>query len=276
MTEQHPMQIDVRGRIAVVTGGGSGIGFAVVSAFLESGARVSAWDLTIGDGLKELQAQYGNDLFAVQVDVTDEAAVRRAAEETVGRFGGADIVVNAAGIMYKDALGDIDSGKWDRIFNVHAKGTMLVSQSLLPYLKRSGCGRIINIASMTARIGLETYMPYSSSKAAVVNMTKVMAAETAPYGITVNAICPGWVDTPMTEMLYDRIAGMHGLTREEAKKAVLDHVPQKRLIPPREIAFSVLFLASPLAQCISASEFVMDHGLTNNFKPGFHMIHPPG
>lgn len=268
------MQMDVRGRIAVVTGGGSGIGFAIAEAFLESGARVSAWDLAVSDRLRQLQAQHGEALLSVQVDVTDEAAVRRAAEETVNRFGGADIIVNAAGIMYKDALGDIQSDKWDRIFNIHAKGTMLVSQYLLPYLKRSGCGRIINIASMTARIGLETYMPYSASKAAVVNMSKVMAAELAPYGITVNALCPGWVDTPMTEMMYDRIAGLHGLTREEAKEAILDHVPQKRLIPPREIAFSVLFLASPLAQCISASELVLDHGLTNNFKPGFHMIHP--
>jgi len=276
MESPHSLQIDVRGRVAVVTGGGSGIGLAITLAFLESGARVSAWDLTISERLRQLQTPYGDDLLAVQVDVTDEAAVRRSAEETVRRFGGADIVVNAAGIMYKDALGEIDPNKWDRIFGVHAKGTMLVSQSLLPYLKRSGCGRIINIASMTARIGVETYMPYSSSKAAVVNMTKVMAAELAPYGITVNALCPGWVDTPMTELLYDRIAGLHGLTRDEAKKAVLDHVPQKRLIPPREIAFAALFLASPLAQCISACELVMDHGLTNNFRPGFHMVHSSG
>jgi 3-hydroxybutyrate dehydrogenase len=272
-TDFSNLQLNVKGRTAVVTGGGSGIGLTIVQALLHAGASVTAWDKTLSEPLQQLQQSNPDRLLALEVDVTDEQAIRQAAEKTAARHPVIDIVVNGAGIMYKEEIGKIDPKKWDLIYNIHAKGTMLVTQSLLPHLKQSKCGRIINIASMTARIGIETYMPYSSSKAAVVNISKVMAAELAPYGITVNAICPGWVNTPMTDLLYDRIATVHGIDREQAKKEILDFVPQKRMIPMEEIAFCVLFLASPLAQSISATEFVIDHGLTNNFKPGFHMVH---
>jgi NAD(P)-dependent dehydrogenase (short-subunit alcohol dehydrogenase family) len=267
------MQLNVKGRAAVVTGGGSGIGNAIVKALLQAGAHVASWDLKDSEALQALQQQYGDRLLSLQVDVADADAVKQAGEKTVSRFAKPDLIVNAAGIMYKRPLEEIELDAWDRIYNIHAKGTLLVSRFFAPYLKQSGNGRIINIASMTAIIGLETYMPYSSSKAAVANMTKVMAAELASYGVTVNAICPGWVETPMLEGLFDRIAEIHGYDRNKAIEEVLSHIPGKHFVHPDEIAFCVLFLASPMARSISAADFMIDSGLTNTFKPGLHMIH---
>lgn len=268
------MQLDVKERVAVVTGSSSGIGFAVVKALLEAGALVAGWDLQESESIRKLHKRYTKRLLTLRVDVSDETAVKRAAEVSVARFSQVDIVVNCAGIMYKDAIEDIDMEAWNRINDINLKGTLLVNKHLVPYVKQSRCGRIINISSMTALIGLETYIPYTASKAAVSGMTRALAAELAPYGVTVNAICPGWVDTPMLDGLFERIASIHGYDKERAKREVLDHVPQRRFIHPDEIAFSVLFLASPLAQGISGTDFLIDNGLTNTFKPGLHMRHP--
>ncbi|KIL41633.1 hypothetical protein SD70_05770 [Gordoniibacillus kamchatkensis] len=267
------LAIRVQGRSAVVTGAGSGIGYAVAKALLQSGANVACWDIRLTPELQSLERQYGDRTAVMAVDVASVDEVEQAGLATAQRFGGVDIVVNCAGVMYKDKVGEIDMAAWDRIYSINVKGTLFVNQTLVPYLKRSGCGRIINIASMTALIGLETYAPYSSSKAAVSNMTKVMAAELAPFGVTVNALCPGWVDTPMLSALFDRIGEIHGLEREQAKDEVLRHVPQRRFIHPDEIAFAVLFLSSPLAQGISALDLSIDNGLANTFKPGLHMKH---
>jgi NAD(P)-dependent dehydrogenase (short-subunit alcohol dehydrogenase family) len=269
--QHNPFNIDVKDRVAVVTGGSSGIGLAISKAFLLSGAFVINWDISENQSTEDLLRKFKGRFMTVITDISNEIEVKFATKKTVEEFSSIDIVVNNAGIMVKGAIDDLDLESWDRIYNINVKGTLLVAQNLIPYLKKSTRGRIINVSSMTSAIGMETYSPYSSSKAAVSNLTKVWALELAPYGITVNALCPGWVDTPMLEGLIDKISEIHYISKDQAKEKILRSIPQKRFIPPEELAFSVLFLSSPLCQGISGSDFFIDNGLTHTFIPGFHM-----
>lgn len=271
--EKNNFVIDVEGCVTVVTGGSSGIGLSIVKAFLQSRALVANWDLNKSKPIEELETEYPGKITTFVTDITDIKQIENATEQTLNRYGRVDILINNAGIIYKSAIEELEMDLWDRIYDINVKGTVLTTKYLTPFLKRSGRGRIINLSSMTSAIGLETYSPYSSTKAAVSNLTKVWALELAPYGVTVNAICPGWVDTPMKTGLIKRIAALHGLTEEKAQEEILNYVPQHRFISPDEIAFCALFLASPLAQAISGTDIFIDTGLTHSFKPGFHMIH---
>ena len=162
----------------------------------------------------------------------------------------------------------------DRLYEVNVCGLMLVTKHVVPYLKKSGRGRIINISSMQAALGMETYTPYTFTKAAVSGVTRVWALELAPYGITVNAICPGWTYSPMTKPSNTKLAQMHGVSYEEAWEMKLSYIPQHRYIDAKELAFLGLFLASPLSQAISANEIFADTGMVHCTKPGLHMITP--
>lgn len=265
--------IDVKNCVAVVTGGSSGIGLSIVKAFLNSGALVANWDLNYSEAIKKAEADYPGKISTFITDITDAKQIAEATEQTLARYGKVDILINNAGIINKAPVEELDMDTWDRIYGINVKGTVLTTKYLTPHLKKSSRGRIINLSSMTSAKGLETYSPYSSTKAAVSNLTRVWALELAPYGVTVNALCPGWVDTPMKTGLIKRIAALHGLTEEEAREEILNYVPQHRFISPDEIAFTALFLASPLAQAISGIDLFIDTGLTSSFKPGFHMIH---
>jgi len=267
--------MDFAGKIAVVTGGSSGIGLEVSKAFLSHGAGVVNWDIRMTPETERLAREFPDRYRAVVADVTSEDSIRAAAAATLEAAGGVDIVVNCAGIIIKAPIEDIDMDAWDRIYAVNVKGTVMTIKHLTPALKRSKAGRIINISSMTANYGLETYSPYSTTKAAVSNLTKVLALELSPYGITVNALCPGWVQTPMLDQgLVAHLARLHGTDLETARREVLRFVPQHRFIPVEEIAFSVLYLAHPLAQSVSGTELRIDCGLTLTFTPGFHLPEP--
>lgn len=260
-------ELDVKERYVVVTGGSSGIGLAICQAFLQKGANVSNWDIQQTDEVKQLLAQYPSSFQYLEVDVIEESAILKAVGNT---WGTVDVLINNAGIISKSPLENICAEDWNRIYDINVRGTMLVTKNLLRKLKVSGRGRVINLSSMTAKIGLETYSLYSSTKAAVSNLTKVWALELAKDGITVNALCPGWADTAMKGKLVQGIAGIHDIPNEKAEELILGHVPQKRFIQTEEIAFSCLFLASTLAQGISGQELFIDTGLTNMFKPGVH------
>ncbi|WP_338421094.1 SDR family oxidoreductase [Mesobacillus harenae] len=252
----------------VITGGSSGIGMAISKAFLANGANVINWDVQESEEAHLISVANPSQYLFCKTDISAEDSILQALKHIPEKV---DVLVNNAGIIIKSQLKDVQLEDWDRIYDINVKGTMLASKHLLPKIKRSTRGRIINLSSMTAKIGLETYSLYSSTKAAVSNLTKVWALELASEGITVNALCPGWVDTPMKEGLIQTIAELHNLPAEKAEKTILEHVPQKRFIQPDEIAFTCLFLASTLAKGISGQELSIDSGLTQMLKPGLHV-----
>lgn len=260
--------LDIDGLNVVITGGSSGIGLQISKAFLYKGASVINWDICKTEAIEKLKETYPNRYKNYLVDVTDETSIQKSVRNSPDIV---HVLVNNAGIIMKAPLEEIRSEDWNRIYDINVRGTMLVTKNILSKMKESGRGRIINISSMTSKIGLETYSLYSSTKAAVSNLTKVWALELASDGITVNSLCPGWVDTPMKEKLIQGISKIHNIHDDEAKNAILSNVPQGRFIEPEEIAFTCLFLASTLAKGISGQELFIDTGLTNLFKPGFHM-----
>src|SRR5690625_1024034 len=196
------MKINMDGLTVLITGGSNGIGFKISELFLANNAKVINWDIKKTQNIVNLIDKYEDKYLYESVDVSNEDTVRRAVENIPEKV---DVLVNNAGVISKSLLEDIDFKKWDQIFNINVKGVALVTKYVLKKIKKSSHGRIINISSMTSKIGMETYSIYSSTKAAVSNLTKVWALELAKYNITVNAICPGWIDTEMREQLIVHI-----------------------------------------------------------------------
>jgi 3-hydroxybutyrate dehydrogenase len=180
------------------------------------------------------------------------------------------VLVNAAGIMRKYPIGETDWAEWDRVYAVNCRGALQVIEASLDRLRASRRGRIVNIASMTASVGLPTYAPYSSAKAALLNASTVLGAELAASGITVNTISPGWVSTPMIEPLFTRMEELHQLPGGEGRAYVESLIPQHRLVEPSEVAAATLFLSSRAGGAVTGHDLALDGGLTSMFTPGVH------
>jgi 3-hydroxybutyrate dehydrogenase len=256
--------LSLKGKVAFVTGAGRGLGEAIVKAFLENDTKVVASDLNF-ENEKELSHP---NLFLIKGDVTTESDVKDMVTQGVDRFGRVDILVNNAGVIYKDFVETVDSHKWHQILEVNLTGPMFCARAVTPHMKNQRWGRIINISSMMAIMGAETYSGYAATKGGLLSLTRVWAAELAVYGITVNAICPAWIETSMLPALISRIADLHKLSGEDAAEKILSIVPHRRFIDPSEVAFAVLFLCSDASKSINGHGLVIDGGLTSVITPG--------
>jgi 3-oxoacyl-[acyl-carrier protein] reductase len=227
--EQYMNAIDLRGRVAIITGGTGGIGQATVRRFLASGARVVIWDIAAsgvtGDGEVETR----------KVDITDEAAVRAAAAEAFERFGRIDILVNAAGgTTPRTAVVDYTLEMWRRMLDINLTGTFLCCREIVPYMEKSGYGRIVNLGSVAAKEGNPFSSGYSASKAAVHALTKSLGKELAKTGIRVNAVAPAIIATK--NLFHDM--------PEEMRTLWVSRVPMGRPGEPDEVAAMITWLAS--------------------------------
>lgn len=234
------MRIDLSPHVALVTGAASGIGRACACVLAESGARVAAVDIN-GPGAEETASRCkGAAAFAC--DVSDPAQVTALAEVVMARFGRVDILVLAAGIIaYTPGIGGVSLEAWDRVLDVNLRGTFLVCQAFIEGMKARRYGRIITFASLAARVGgLEAGIHYAASKAGIIGLTRTLAREAGPYGITVNAVAPGIILTPPVV----RQVGDH-------EEAYIRQIPLRRLGQPEDVSHAVLFLASPLADYIT-------------------------
>jgi len=242
------MSLEFDGLHAIVTGGASGIGAAVVDRLLEGGARVAVLDVSI--------AAANPAAYGIEADVSSDASVRAAVAEAAAEFGGLDIVVNNAGIGAQGTVEDNDDDEWARVLDINVIGMARVSRAAMPYLRESSSASIVNISSIVATAGLPSRALYSASKGAVLALTKAMAADHVREGIRVNCVSPGTTDTPWVARLLASAAD------PEAERAALAaRQPQGRLVTPAEIAEAVAYLASPRNASTTGVSLAVDGGL---------------
>ena len=249
-------------RVALVTGGGRGIGRAIALAFAREGAHVAVTART-GAELDAVAAEIlalGRRTLAVPCDVGERAQVDEAVRRVADGLGPVEILVNNAGIAVSAKLVDTDDALWERHLRVNLTGAFLMTRAALPGMLAARWGRIINIASTAGRQGYPLVAAYTASKHGLLGLTRALAQEVVAAGVTVNAICPGYVATDMTWAGARNIQKRTGRAYEEAVQALAAFSPQKRLIEPEEVAALAVLLASDDARGVTAQAWNVDGG----------------
>ena len=251
-------------RVALVTGGGTGIGLAIALAFLREGARVAIGSRNpahVKAG-SDAARSAGHEVLALGLDVRDQTSVRTAVEAVVGRYGRIDILVNNAGLSGRTPISDHDDSRWDAILTTNLTGAYLCSKHALQFMKDGEHGRIINMSSVLGRFGVPGYTAYCTTKHGIIGFTKALALEVAGRGITVNAICPTWVDTAMTRQGIEETAACMGISPEEFRRQAIHAVPIHRMVEASEVADLAVYLASPAAGGITGQALNICGGAT--------------
>lgn len=254
------MKLD--GKIALVTGAARGIGRAIAEEFGRCGADVVVADVR-EEQLSETAAairHLGRRVVALPVDVTRKRAVEEMVRRAVEELGRIDVCVNNAGIIKVQRFLDVEEADWDEIMEVNAKGVFLCAQAVARQMVRQGSGRIINMASVAARLGLPDMAAYAASKAAVMSLTRSMSLALASDGITVNALAPGIVDTDMWTLIDGQRAEQRGIAPGEPKRERIAAVPLGRAAQPSDVATVAAFLASDAAGYVTGQTINVDGG----------------
>lgn len=245
------------GRLALVTGGGRGIGAAIARRLAEAGARVAI----TGRSRAELDAVAGAiGGHAYALDLTDRAATDRVLATIAAELGRVDVLVNNAGASESAPLGKSDDGMWDRMLEINATAPFRVTRALVPAMVAAGWGRVVTIASNAGVTGYRYTAAYCAAKHAVVGMTRALAIDLARTGVTINAVCPGWVATRMVDEAVARIAAKTGKSTDEARGALSEMSPQGRMLEPEEVAAAVAYLCDDAARGVHGQALVIDGG----------------
>ena len=256
----------LNGKIALITGGGRGIGRAIALSFARQGALIAVAARTaeqVKQVAREIDAS-GNGAIAVVCDVSDPASVARMFDETLARLGDVDILVNNAGIAETATIVTTSDELWARHLAINLSGTFYCTRAALPAMLKKNWGRVINVASIAGKTGAPYVAAYSASKHGVLGLTRSVALEVATTGITVNAICPSYVDTDMVARGVERITTRTGRTAEEALHSIEKMNPQNRLISAEEVAAVALLLASDEGRGINGQGINIDGGTVLN------------
>jgi NAD(P)-dependent dehydrogenase (short-subunit alcohol dehydrogenase family) len=250
------------GRRALVTGGGRGIGRAVALDLAGAGAAVAVAARTRAD-LDAVVAEVvraGGRAEAVVVDVVDPASVKAAFAAARAALGGIDILVNGAGVAPTAPLAKTSDELWRQVIEINLSGTFYCLREALPEMTGRGWGRVVNLASIAGKTGQRYIGAYAASKHGVLGLTRCAALEVATAGVTVNAVCPGYVDTPMLDAGVARIVEKTGKSVEEARRGLAETSPQKRLYTAEEVSALVLFLCGERAGGINGQALSVDGG----------------
>jgi NAD(P)-dependent dehydrogenase (short-subunit alcohol dehydrogenase family) len=244
----------LEGKVALITGGASGIGAETARLFAREGASVSIGDMDEQGAIDVARAidASGGSALAVRLDVTEAEEVEAAVAKTVDQFGHLDILFNCAGIFIEGGALDHTEEDWDKVMDVNVKGTFLACKYAMPVMLEAGGGAIVNVGSIQSFSGDSASLVYTASKAAILTLTRNIALKFAARGIRCNTVCPGDCETPLIQALFDENPGM--------REAIAAKYPAGRLAKPIDIANAVLFLASDEAGFANGTELVIDGG----------------
>jgi NAD(P)-dependent dehydrogenase (short-subunit alcohol dehydrogenase family) len=251
----------LKNKVAVITGAGSGIGKAIALAYAKAGATVIVADVNVQTGKETVDeiTQNGQTSLFIQTDVSSAESMKELIDATVEKYNKIDILVNNAGLEYFTTIEETTEEQWSKTMDVDLKGVFLGMKNALPVMKKQGSGSIINISSVAGLAAWPGLGVYSAAKGGVVLLTKAAAAENGKYGIRINCICPGSINTPL---LQEQFFGPQG-NKEEAEKQLLKHYPLRRLGEPTEIADAALYLGSELSSYVTGHTLTVDGGLTS-------------
>jgi 3-oxoacyl-[acyl-carrier protein] reductase len=239
----------LEGKVALVTGGGRGLGEAICRTLAREGAHIAVGDINLADATRVSDAinQMGGKAVAIKADVSSEKEVKAMVAKTIEALGTIDMLVNNAGICYQGSVAEMSEETWDKVLDVNLKGPFLCSREVMPTFKQKRSGKIINLGSLAGQVGgLVVGANYSASKAGVICLTKSLAKELAPFGVNVNCIAPGVADTEMTQHF----------PREEMVKSI----PLGKLGEPQDVADAVLFLVSQESKYITGQTISVNGG----------------
>lgn len=252
----------LQGKVALVTGGGSGLGRAVAALFAKEGATLALADLNGGAAADTLartgQTETG---LSLAMDLSDPAASRAAVEAAVAQFGRLDILVNCAAICLVDPLLDVSPERWDKVFAVNVRGAFFCMQAAAKAMIPQRSGRILHVSSPASKLGFPFFASYAASKAAVDSMVRAAAVAWGPHGITVNAIVPGRMTGGMIGQLEEDLARVTGKSPEELKAARTQGLPLGRRVEPEEVAQAAVWLASDAAAYVTGERFNFTGGM---------------
>lgn len=253
----------LKGKRVLITGGGRGIGRSAALAFASAGASVAVSARSAAE-IEQVAAEVsalGPKGLAVLCDVTDPVQVDAMVARTVEEFGGLDILINNAGAGESHKIIGHPNDLWHRMININLNSVYYVSRAAVPHMVRQNWGRVIIVASIASKAGSKYMAAYTASKHGVLGLTRVLAVELVSHNITVNAICPGYVDTPMTDSTVDNIVAFTGMPANKARQTLENLSPQARLMDPQEVADLAVYLASDAARGINGQAINLDGGM---------------
>ncbi|RHW31277.1 3-hydroxybutyrate dehydrogenase [Oceanobacillus profundus] len=255
----------VDNKVVFITGAASGIGYEMGKEFAKNGAKVALSDINTEkvQAVSENLRKDGYDCIGLKCDVTNEKELQQALDETVEKYGRLDVLINNAGLQHVASIEDFPTEKFEFMTKVMLVAPFMATKHVFPLMKEQGFGRIINMASINGLIGFAGKAAYNSAKHGLIGLTKVAALEGAANGVTVNAMCPGYVDTPLVRGQFEDLAKNRNIPVEKVLEEVLyPLVPQKRLLAVQEIADYALFLSSDKAKGVTGQAIVLDGGYT--------------
>jgi 3-oxoacyl-[acyl-carrier protein] reductase len=262
LCHDSPMDLGLKDRVALVTGGSKGIGRSVARALANEGAKLAICargEADLGSAAEELRAA-GADVLAVAADLVQPADIRRFVDSAVARFGRIDILVNNAVSSTQNSFAALSDEEWKHHLDVKLMGYVRCAREVLPHMQKARSGRIVNIAGMSARIVTEYRITNGAVNAAVTNFTKHLSEQVGKDGITVNAIHPGYTWTPRLEAVLRRWSELDGVPLEEVTALRLKEIPIGRFVQPEDLASLALFLCSDAASAITGQAIAVDGG----------------
>ncbi|MDJ0331441.1 3-hydroxybutyrate dehydrogenase [Planococcus sp. S3-L1] len=252
-------------KVVLITGAASGIGYEISSDFAQAGAKIVLSDIdehAVQKAAENLRAK-GMDCLGIKCDVTNEEDIKNVIEQTVAHYGSLDVLINNAGMQYISPIEEFPTEKYELLIRIMLIAPFIATKHAFPIMKKQGSGRIINMASINGLVGFAGKAAYNSAKHGVIGLTKVAALEGAEHGITVNAMCPGYVDTPLVRNQMNDLAKTRQVPVEKVFEEVLyPLIPQKRLLAVKEVSDYTMFLASDKASGITGQAVVLDGGYT--------------